>query len=299
MADSAAPSGAPSSIPSLPSLVGISIGQALREVLRHTGVAPVDARLLFSHALGLTRIQLITRSEENLTVEQAQAIAALVSRRRNGEPIAYLLGHREFHGLMLRVTPDVLIPRPDTELLVDLAIARLAEGASVLDMGTGSGAIAVAIAHARPDLHVTALDRSAAALQVARENAARHAPSVRCIESDWFAALGDARFDMIVSNPPYIAAGDRHLAEGDLRFEPADALTDHADGLRALRIIVAGAPLHLRPGGWLLLEHGYDQAEAVRNLLAGNGFMAVQSWRDLGGIARASGGHLGYVHLTT
>jgi len=160
-------------------------------------------------------------------------------------------------------------------------------------MGTGSGAIAVAVAHTRPDAAVTALDVSTDALDIAQANAAANGARVRFLRSDWYAALGEEGFDLIASNPPYIASSDRHLGEGDLRFEPTGALTDHADGLSALRIIIAGAPLHLEPGGWLLLEHGYDQAEAVRALLAARGFTEVQSWRDLAGIERVSGGRRG------
>jgi release factor glutamine methyltransferase len=186
----------------------------------------------------------------------------------------------------------VLIPRPDTELIVELALERLPQNAPrLLDMGTGSGAIAVAVAHTRPDAAVTALDVSPDALAVAQANAAANGARVRFLHSSWFDALaaGDI-FDVIASNPPYIAAGDDHLAQGDLRFEPVGALTDHADGLSALRSIVNGSPRHLVPGGWLLLEHGYDQAQAVRALLADAGFTEVQSWQDLAGIERVSGG---------
>jgi release factor glutamine methyltransferase len=187
----------------------------------------------------------------------------------------------------------VLIPRPDTELIVELALERLAPQARLLDMGTGSGAIAVALASNRPDVDVTALDVSDAALAVARENAANNDARVRFLRSDWFTALGEERFDLIASNPPYIVAGDRHLLEGDLRFEPIDALTDHGDGLAALRTIIDGAPQHLVDDGWLLLEHGYDQAGAVRALLKARGFTEIQSWRDLGNIERVSGGRRG------
>jgi release factor glutamine methyltransferase len=264
--------------------------------------SPLDAletRILLCHVTGLSRMQLITRDEQALTPVQADAYRQLIRRRQQGEPIAYLVEQREFYGLMLRVTPDVLIPRPETELLVELALARLPAGASVLDMGTGSGAIAVAIAHERPDVEVAALDASPAALTIAADNAARHAAHrkspVRFIESDWYRALTmqsaqQHSFDVIVSNPPYIVAGDAHLAQGDLRFEPVDALTDHGDGLSALRAIIAGAPAHLEAGGWLLMEHGYDQAAAVRELLRLQGFAEVQSWRDLAGIERVSGG---------
>jgi release factor glutamine methyltransferase len=184
----------------------------------------------------------------------------------------------------------VLIPRPDTELIVELSLERLAPRASMLDMGTGSGAIAVAVAHARPDAQVTALDLSAEALAVARANAAANGVKVRFLRSDWFGALDSETFDLIASNPPYIASGDEHLVQGDLRFEPNGALTDFGDGLSALRTIVDGAPAHLEQGGWLLLEHGYDQAAAVRDLLAQAGYTEVRSWRDLGGIERVSGG---------
>src|SRR5471032_3109819 len=298
--------------------------------------APMDAvdnRILLCHALGLTRVGLITQSERALTAQEAARLSALVTRRLRGEPIAYIVGQREFFGLPFEVTPAVLIPRPDTELLVELALEHLPPSGRVLDMGTGSGAIAVALAHTRRDARVTALDVSADALAVAARNTAANGASVRLLRSDWFAALDGAAaahadveayagvassaanapagaaeahaaanaasaaapratpaiFDLIVSNPPYIASGDRHLSEGDLRFEPSGALTDHADGLSALRIIVAGAARHLAPQGWLLMEHGYDQAAAVRTLLSTQGYTHVQSWRDLAGIERVTG----------
>jgi len=267
-------------------------GRSIAQVLAQSPLDALDTRVLLCHALGLTRVQLITRAEQLLTDTEAARLEDLLARRAAGEPVAYLTGEREFYGLPFHVTPAVLIPRPDTELLVELACERLPQGGSVLDMGTGSGAIAVAIAHARPDAQVSALDASAAALEVARGNAARNGVAVEFLQSDWYAALSlsPRRFDMIVSNPPYIVAGDSHLSEGDLRFEPVDALTDHADGLSALRTIAAGAPAFLAPGGWLLMEHGYDQAQAVRELLAQAGFSEVQSWADLAGIERVSGG---------
>jgi release factor glutamine methyltransferase len=260
--------------------------------------SPLDAletRILLCHVTGLTRMQLITHDEQLPTPEQTAAFRQLIQRRVNGEPIAYLIGQREFYGLMLQVTPDVLIPRPETELLVELAMARLPQRGRVMDMGTGSGAIAVAIAHGRPDADVTALDVSAAALAVASRNAALHLPApakpVNFIESNWYSGLSALHsFDMIVANPPYIVAGDEHLSQGDLRFEPVDALTDHADGMAALKTIVSGATTHLAGDGWLLMEHGYDQAAAVRVLLQQAGFCEVQSWRDLAGIERVSGG---------
>lgn len=254
---------------------------------------PFDAlenRILICHALGVTRVSLITQSERVLGAEEAAALSQLVARRAGGEPIAYIVGKREFFGLDFFVTPDVLIPRPDTELLVELALERLPLSGQLLDMGTGSGAIAVAIAHTRPDARVTALDVSEAALQVARANATANNAPLSFMQSDWFAALDDEAFDIIVSNPPYIAAGDEHLGQGDLRFEPAGALTDRADGLSALRLIATGAPGHLAPHGWLLMEHGYDQAAQVRGMLTELGYLEVHSWRDLAGIERCTGG---------
>lgn len=251
---------------------------------------PLDNRILICHALGLTRVGLITQSERVLTADEAARLSALLQRRLDGEPIAYIVGEREFFGLPFKVSPAVLIPRPDTELLVELAIERLPPSGRALDMGTGSGAIAVALAHTRRDADVTALDVSPAALEVARANAALNQARVRFLESDWYSAAAGQRYQLIVSNPPYIADGDRHLSEGDLRFEPGGALTDYADGLSALRTIIAGAPAHLEAGCWLLMEHGYDQAEAVRALLAAQGYTEVQSWRDLAGIERVSGG---------
>ena len=249
----------------------------------------LDNRVLLCHALGLTRVGLITQSERALDAGEALRFAALVQRRLDGEPIAYIVGQREFFGLPFEVSGAVLIPRPDTELLVELTLERLPPSGRVLDMGTGSGAIAVALAHTRRDADVTALDVSEEALAVARRNAAANGARVAFLQSDWYAALdGLPPFDVIASNPPYIASGDRHLSEGDLRYEPVGALTDHADGLSALRIIVAGAKARLKPGGWLLMEHGYDQSAAVRQLLSEQGYTDVQSWTDLAGIERVT-----------
>lgn len=261
-------------------------------LLRQPPIDPLEARILLGHALGLSRVQLITQSERVLTEQEAQSVSALFRRRMAGEPIAYLVGEREFYGLALHVTPDVLIPRPETELLVELASAHLPPGGAALDLGTGSGAIPIALAHLRPDAALAALDISMAALDVARRNAARHHAHIRFLHSDWYDALDDRCFDVIVANPPYIAASDMHLTQGDLRFEPPGALTDHANGLSALRTIISGAPAHLKPSGWLLMEHGYDQAQAVRTLLVASGFDEVQSWRDLAGIERVSGGRI-------
>ncbi len=270
----------------------ITPGTVLGEILKVMPIDTVDARVLVMHALQLTRMQLITQAERPLTADEAQRVSALVRRRSAGEPVAYIVGTREFYGLSFDVTPDVLIPRPDTELLVDLAIERLPQHGCLLDMGTGSGAIPVAVAHTRPDAGVSALDVSAAALTVARRNADRHSATIHFIESNWYHALGSQQFDIIVANPPYIVAGDMHLSQGDLRFEPIDALTDHADGLSALRIIIAGASAHLLNNGWLLLEHGYDQARAVRALLSLHGYIDIQSWKDLAGIERVTGARI-------
>jgi release factor glutamine methyltransferase len=253
---------------------------------------PLENRILLCHALGLSRVALITQSERALTPEEAERLAAVVQRRQFGEPIAYIVGHREFFGLDFEVNDSVLIPRPDTEVLVELALDRLPQRGRLLDMGTGSGAIAVSVAHTRPDASVTALDFSGAALDVARANANRHGADIRFLRSDWFSNLDDERFHVIASNPPYIASSDEHLARGDLRFEPNMALTDHADGLAALRVIIGGAATHLERDGWLLLEHGYDQSVQVRELLESHGYADVQSWPDLAGIERVSGGRL-------
>ena len=254
---------------------------------------PLENRILLCHATGLSRVQLITRGDQPLGEDEAACLERLLQRRLAGEPIAYIVGKREFFGLDFEVSEAVLIPRPDTELIVELAIERLPQRGRLLDMGTGSGAIAVAVAHARPDAAVTALDVSEAALAVARRNAANNRAAVRFLHSDWFGALDAGEgFELIASNPPYIAAGDEHLSQGDLRFEPVDALTDHADGLSALRTIIAGAPGFLNQGGWLLMEHGYDQAASVRALLDAGGYREVQSWRDLAGIERVTGGRL-------
>jgi release factor glutamine methyltransferase len=273
----------------------IQPGATIAAVQAGLPLDPLENRILLCEATGLTRVQLITQGDRPLTADEAARLDDLVARRLRGEPIAYIVGRREFFGLDFQVGPAVLIPRPDTELIVELSLERLPQNAPrLLDMGTGSGAIAVAVAHTRPDADVTALDVSPDALAVAQANATANGARVRFLESSWFDALAAAEvFDVIASNPPYIAAGDEHLAQGDLRFEPVGALTDHADGLSALRLIIAGGPRHLVPGGWLLLEHGYDQAAAVRTLLADAGFTDVQSWRDLAGIERVSGGRFG------
>jgi len=254
-----------------------------------------EAVLLLRHVLGVSDAWLIAHPDDLVDVAQAAAFRGLVERRARGEPVAYLTGTRGFHALELQVTPDVLIPRPETELLVDCALQRIPEDMewAVADLGTGSGAIALAIAKARPRAKVVATDASGAALAVARANADRLAlRNVQFAHGDWCAALGDARFDLIVSNPPYIAESDAHLREGDLRFEPAAALASGSDGLDAIRIIVRDARAHLHDGGWLLFEHGFDQGPAVRELLAAHDYTEVFTQRDLEARERVSGGRL-------
>jgi len=252
----------------------------------------LDAELLLAHALGVDRAWLIAHRDDAVAPALAGQARCCVSRRAAGEPIAYIVGHRGFHALDLAVTPDVLIPRPETELLVELALQQIAQSGNVeiADLGTGSGAIALAIAMARPQARVLATDASAAALDVARGNAQRLGiGNVAFAQGDWGAALGVRRFDLIVSNPPYIAANDAHLVQGDLRFEPRAALASGADGLDAIRAIVRAALAHLRDGGWLLLEHGFDQGAAVRELLRQSGYVEVFTARDLEDRERVSG----------
>lgn len=269
-------------------------GMSVRAALTQSGLVPLDAQVLLAHVLGCDRAWLAAHGADVLARESAERFFMLAKRRRDqGEPVAYLSGTREFWSLPLAVTPDVLIPRPETETLVEAALARLPRGgqANVLDLGTGSGAIALALAHERPEAEVWAVEASAAALRVARANAQRLGLGrVRFVQSDWYADLpADApAFDAIVANPPYVARGDAHLAEGDVRHEPHAALVAGADGLDALRTIVAGAASRLRPAGWLLVEHGHDQAHAVRALFAAAGFEALQSLRDLAGIPRVA-----------
>lgn len=267
-----------------------TVGSLLAAARQRLGA--VDAHVLVGQALGLGRAQLIARAEQPVAESDATRVLDWLARREAGEPVAYIVGRREFWGLELAVSPAVLIPRPETELLVELALHRLSGQAApaVLDAGTGSGAVALALKSACPHARLCAIDASAAALGQAAENARRHALDVEFIESDWFGALAGRRFDLIVSNPPYIAARDPHLARGDLRFEPGMALSSGADGLDAIRILVAEAPAHLCPGAWLLFEHGYDQAGAARDMLQRAGFGLVRSWTDLAGIERVSGG---------
>ena len=252
--------------------------------------ARLDAELLLAHVLGKPRSYLRTWPEHEPDAEQCAAFAGLLQRRRAGEPVAYLLGRQGFWSLDLEVTADTLIPRPDTELLVETALTVApATPLEALDLGTGTGAIALALAAERPAWRVTGVDRIDAAVALATRNGQRLGlENARFLASHWFDALAERRYQLIVSNPPYIAAGDRHLGEGDVRFEPASALVAGPDGLDDIRRIVAQAPRHLLPGGWLLLEHGFDQGAAVRALLDGAGFVEAHSRRDLAGHERIS-----------
>ncbi|MGL4316861.1 MAG: peptide chain release factor N(5)-glutamine methyltransferase [Pseudomonas sp.] len=252
--------------------------------------ASLDAELLLATALGKPRSYLFTWPEREPSAAQLEAFSAMLARRRAGEPVAYILGQQGFWSLDLDVAPHTLIPRPDTELLVETALELLpATPLRVLDLGTGTGAIALALASERGGWRVTGVDRVEQAVALAERNRQRlKLNNAEFRLSQWFSALAGEGYGLIVSNPPYIAANDRHLSEGDVRFEPASALVSGVDGLDDIRLIIAQAPAHLEAAGWLLLEHGYDQAEAVRGLLLAAGFSAVESRRDLGGHERIS-----------
>lgn len=247
-----------------------------------------DLEILIGHITGRTRAWLYAHSETHLGETEEQALESLLERRRSGEPIAYLTGRKEFFGIALTVSCAVLIPRPETELLVELALARLTASARVLDLGTGSGAIALALAQANrgAGIRITAVDRSADALAIARRNATEHGCTIELLQSDWYEGLKDRTFDLIASNPPYVATGDPHLRA--LTFEPVQALIAGPMGLAALTEVVAGAPRHLEKGGLLIVEHGHDQGEAVRNLFIAAGFDHVATHRDLARLERAT-----------
>lgn len=256
--------------------------------------ARLDTELLLAAALGKSRSYLHTWPEKIVSSEAAAVFSGYLQRRRGGEPVAYILGQQGFWKLDLEVAPHTLIPRPDTELLVEAALELLpATAARVLDLGTGSGAIALALASERGGWQVTAVDRVLEAVALAERNRQRlRLDNVRVLSSHWFDSLAGQRFELIISNPPYIAAADPHLVDGDVRFEPASALVAGVDGLDDLRLIIAQAPEHLEAGGWLMLEHGYDQAAAVRELLLAQGFEQVHSRIDLGNHERISLGRL-------
>lgn len=275
-----------------------TVAAALAEA-RALAIASLDGQLLLARVLAVTRSALIARDERELTADEERHWAAWRDRRAAGEPLAYLLGEKEFHGLVLEVTADVLVPRPETELLVDWAASLLATSSAdgrasgaaprVIDLGTGSGAIAIALKRLRPDALVVATDTSVAALAVARRNGERHGLTIELVAGSWWDAVIGQCFDVAVANPPYVAAGDPHLAE--LRHEPVVALSPGGgDGLDALRAIVCGARDHLAASGWLLVEHGFDQGAAVRDLFDRAGFVAVETRRDLAGHERTTAG---------
>jgi release factor glutamine methyltransferase len=268
-----------------------TIAAALRAGIArlHGDEARGDAERLLGHALGRSRAWLFAHAGDTLADDAAAAYDALLARRAAGEPVAQITGRRGFWTLELEVTPDVLIPRAETETLVELALARLPPGpARLLDLGTGTGAIALALAAEREDLDITAVDASDAALAVAMRNASAHRAGLRLLHGSWFAPVRGERFAMIVSNPPYLADDDPHRHAGDLRFEPLEALVSGADGLDAIREIAAQAPRHLLPGGWLLVEHGWTQGDAVRALFSAAGLVEVATERDLEGRDRVT-----------
>lgn len=271
------------------------IASLLREAqLPESPTARLDIELLLAAALGKTRSYLRTWPERIVGTEAAQVFASYLERRRQGEPVAYILGQQGFWSLDLEVAPHTLIPRPETELLVELALQCLpAEQARALDLGTGTGAIALALGRERSGWQVVAVDRVPEAVALAERNRARLGlANVSVRASHWFSALEGERFDLIVSNPPYICSEDPHLSAGDVRFEPSSALVSGRDGLDDIRHIIAHAPSHLVSAGWLLLEHGYDQAPRVRELMAQQGFEQIESREDLGGHERVTLGRL-------
>jgi release factor glutamine methyltransferase len=256
------------------------------EAIAASGIDAREARLLLAEVCGFSQASLAVSPDRDIPFEVENAFFEFVERRKAGMPVAYILGRKEFYGLELSVNPSVLIPRPETELLVDLALQM--NPSSVLDLGTGSGAVALAIKHERPDCRVVAVDSDLSALVTAKRNAAKLNLAIDFRHGRWFEPVAGERFELIVSNPPYVAAGDPHLA--DLRYEPRGALVSGPDGLDSIRKIVTSVGAFLRPGGWLLLEHGKGQDAAVRTLLAAAGLESVTTWPDLAGIARISGG---------
>ena len=267
----------------------------LKMQMLETKSTTFEAQLLLQNTLNVNRAWLIAHENDAVEANTHAEFEALLNRRLNGEPIAYILGTSEFYGLNLKVTADTLIPRPDTETLVEAALAKTSyqEKSQILDLGTGTGAIALAIAKHRPQAHITAVDTSENALKISQENAQNlHISNVQFMLSNWFDALKNQRFDVIVSNPPYIEANDMHLKQGDLRFEPISALASGEDGLDAIRAIISQAPQHLNPHGWLMLEHGYNQASKVAALLEQAGFSDISNAKDLSGIDRVTIGRL-------
>lgn len=258
------------------------------QAIAASGIDAREARLLLAEVAGFSQASLAASPEQEIPFEVENAFLEFVEKRKAGMPVAYILGRKEFYGLELSVNPSVLIPRPETELLVDLALERMP--ASVLDLGTGSGAVALALKFHLKQTRVVAVDADASALNTAKRNAARLNLDVDLRHGRWFEPVTGERFDLVLANPPYVAEGDPHLA--DLRYEPRGALVSGADGLAAIREIVPAVGAFLRPGGWLLLEHGMGQDGAVRTLMAASGLGSVTTWPDLAGIARVSGGKL-------
>jgi release factor glutamine methyltransferase len=270
-----------------------SVQQLLRAAVDLPGEeARREAEILLGHCLGKSRAWLYTWPEADVAPDQAGSYRAMLARRKEGIPVAYLTGEREFWSLRLAVDEHTLIPRAETETLVEWALALpLPDNARVADLGTGSGAIALAVASERENWRVTATDSSASALEIAERNARRNKlDQVEFMHSDWYAALRGRRFDLLLSNPPYIAANDEHLRQGDLRFEPRQALVADRGGLAALAVLVEGAPRHLEGDGWLLLEHGWEQGAAVRELLRDRGFCRIATRCDTTGLERITGG---------
>lgn len=277
--------------------IGEFIRQEAQSIQKKLGLklseANFEVNLLCQQVLNVNRAWLISHEHDKLQEDQKLAFENLVKRRLQGEPIAYILGSREFYGLQLKTTPATLIPRPNTETLVEVALAKIPDNLNldVLDLGTGTGAVALAIAHHRPNCKVTAVDASRSALSIALENAQfLKLNHLRLLVSDWFSALQSEKFDVIVSNPPYIAQHDEHLKQGDLKFEPISALVSGSDGLDDIRKIIQDAPDYLKQHGWLILEHGYDQAEAVAELLRARGFSKIEHEKDIAGTLRVTFG---------
>ena len=260
----------------------------VQQAIAASGIDAREARLLLAEAAGFSQASLAAAPELEIPFEVENVFFDFMDKRKSGIPVAYILGRKEFYGLELSVNPSVLIPRPETELLVDLALER--KPASMLDLGTGSGAIGIAVKFNSPGTRVVAVDSDLSALITARRNAAKLNLDIDFRHGRWFEPVADERFELVISNPPYIANGDPHLEA--LRFEPRGALVSGADGLDAIRDIAKAAPPHLAPGGWLLLEHGQGQEQAVRGLIAEAGLESVATWPDLAGIARVSGGKL-------
>ena len=284
------PDGA-ASVATLLSSASLRITQTLNLGKR---IARLEARVLGAHAWNVTPTWLIAHDRDPLTSQQHADFELLLNRRLQGEPIAYITGWREFYGRPFRVTPDVLIPRPETELLVDFVLTQIPpdQTVEILELGTGGGCIAVTLALARPRALITAVDNNAAALAVAQRNAVEHGVTVSFLKSDWFAALPERKFDLIVGNPPYVAEDDSHLLNGDVRFEPLGAFSSGIDGMDDLHYIITHAPPFLKSRGMLLLEHGYGQGEATRTLLLKAGYSSIKTWQDLSELDRISGGNL-------